>query len=70
MSSKGVIWIWLTMLAIRGLVVFCLYIAARPLAREAGEEQQPKVGLTIAGPQKHFRMHQVHTAGISFFVLH
>lgn len=58
------------MLAIRGLVVFCLYIAARPLVREAGEEQQAKAGLTIAGPQKHLRVQQVHTAGISFFVLH
>ncbi|WP_118951712.1 hypothetical protein [Taibaiella helva] len=70
MSSKGVIGIWLTLLAVRGLMVFCLYMTNRPMGQGMQQEQsteQPAVYSSLQ--QHHYKVHKVHTAGISFFVL-
>ncbi|WP_118973136.1 hypothetical protein [Taibaiella koreensis] len=70
MSSKGVIGVWLTLLAARGLVVFCLYMAQRPIGQSMQQERSKEEFTEYNGSQHHhYRVHKVHTARVSFFVL-
>ena len=68
MTTKGTLWIWLTLLAIRGLVVFSFYWHAQ---QHNAELQQDGVSAeTHSSPPRHYyRINQIHTTGISFFVL-
>lgn len=67
MTTKGALWIWLSLLAIRGLVVFCFYAHYQ---QSNVEQQEAYSGeMQASPPQHHYSINQVHAAGINFFVL-
>ena len=68
MATKGALWIWLTLLAIRGLVVFCFYAHYQHRSAELQQEELSREA-PASPPQHHYRINQVHTAGVSFFML-
>jgi hypothetical protein len=68
MTTKGTLWIWLSLLAIRGLAVFCFYWNAQQRNAELQQEGVSAETHNVPPPHHH-RINQVHAAGISFFVL-
>ncbi len=68
MTNKGTLWIWLSLLAIRGLVVFCLYWHTQQ--RDAELQQEAFSAEMQHKPSAHhYKINQVHAAGLNFFVL-
>ena len=69
MASKGILWIWLSLLALRGLAVFCFYINYQHGNVDHQSEVYLKETPAYNLPSHSYKFNKVHTAGISFFVL-
>lgn len=69
MATKGALWIWLTLLAIRGLTVSCFYFHYQRVSAALQQEELSKEVPASTPPPHHYKINQVHTTGISFFVL-
>ena len=69
MATKGAIWIWLTLLAVRGLAVFCIYMHYQAVNTALQEEALSKEMQQEPALQHHYRIHTVHTGQFYFFLL-
>ena len=67
MATKGAIWIWLTLLAIRGLTVFCFSMHYQQVYREQQESMTKET--PPAAPAHQYSIHKVQAANFSFILL-